>query len=68
MISYDKFWKTLNKKKVTQYALVKIHNVSTGLLARLRNNEPISLATVDKLCNILHCKVTDIVEIIPDKD
>lgn len=66
MISYDKFWKTLEKKNITQYVLVKKYKVSTGLLARMRNGEPISLSTVDKLCNILHCKVQDIIEIIPD--
>lgn len=67
MISYDKFWKTLKKKNVTQYVLVKKHKVSTGLLARMRNNQPISLATVDRLCNILHCKVQDVIEILPDQ-
>ena len=66
MISYEKFWITLKKKKVTQYALVKNHKISTGLLARMRNNEPVSTATIDRLCNILHCKVQDIIEILPN--
>lgn len=67
MISYDRFWATLKEKDISQYALVKKHGVSTGLLDRMRSNEPMSLATVDKLCSILDCKIEDIVEIIPDK-
>ena len=66
MISYEKFWNTLQRKNITQYVLVKKYKVSTGLLARMRNDEPVSLATIDKLCNILHCRIGDIVEITPD--
>ena len=64
MISYDRFWDTLKRKNISQYALVKKYGVSTGLLDRMRSNEPMSLATVDKLCQILDCEVQDIVEII----
>ena len=68
MISYEKFWNTLQKKNISQYTLVNKHKVSTSLLARMRNNESISLATIEKLCSILNCKIQDIVEIIPDKE
>lgn len=64
MISYDRFWDTLKRKNISQYALVKKYGVSTGLLDRMRGNEPMSLATVDKLCQLLDCEVQDIVEII----
>ena len=67
MISYDRFWETLKKKNITQYALNKKYGVSTGLLDRMRGNEPMSLATVDKLCNLLGCEIQEIVEIIPDE-
>ena len=66
MISYDNFWNTLKKKKITQYSLIKDYKVSTGLLNRMRHNEPISLATVETLCTILKCRVQDIVDVTPD--
>lgn len=67
MISYDRFWATLKKKKITQYALIKKHGFSTALLNRLRHNQPINLTTADYICNLIDCKIEDIVEILPDK-
>ncbi len=67
MISYDRFWATLKSKNITQYALIKKHGFSTALLNRLRHNEPISMATADYICNLIECRIEDIVEILPDK-
>ncbi|MCR5617398.1 MAG: helix-turn-helix transcriptional regulator [Clostridiales bacterium] len=67
MIKYDKFWKTLEDKNISQYVLVTKYKISTSLLTRMRRNESISLATVEKLCNILRCSSKDIVEVLPDK-
>ena len=67
MIVYDRFWKTLKEKGITQYALVKKYHVSTGQLGRIRKNRPLSTHTVDMLCEILQCRPEDIMEYIPDK-
>ena len=37
-----------------------------SLLDRLRHNKNIEINTIDRLCNILHCRVEDIMEHIPD--
>lgn len=60
MIKYDKFWETLKSRNLTQYDLYTFHNVNRSLLNKLRHNENIEVHTIDKLCNILHCEVEDI--------
>ena len=68
MIIYDRLWKTMKQKKITQYALIKKYKISTGQLDRLRKNENVSTHTLDSLCKIMNCKLEDIAEFKPDKD
>ena len=62
MISYQPLWHTLKEKDISQYDLIKRYGISTGQLDRLRKNNPVSTATIDNLCTILHCNVSDIME------
>ena len=67
MISYDPFYKTLKRKGVSTYKLINEHGISRSLLDRLKHNRPISTVTLNDLCNILHCRVDDILLFIEDK-
>lgn len=60
MVKYDKFWETLKRRNLTQYDLYTHYNVNRSLLDKLRNNRNIEVYTIDKLCNILHCNIEDI--------
>ena len=62
MIKYDKLWKTAEKKGITKSMLTKKYNVSKAQLYRLRYNQPVSTNTLDRLCNILECDISDIGE------
>lgn len=66
MISYEKLWKTMRKKGVTQYALIKTHGVSPAQITRLKRNESVSTHTIDVFCRILDCEVEDIMQYIKD--
>lgn len=66
MIKYDKLWETAERKGITKSMLTKKYNVSKAQLYRLRYNQPVSTNTLDLLCNILECKISDIMEHIPD--
>lgn len=61
MISYEPFWNTLKAKNVSQYRLMKDYGISAGQLSRMRANQNISTHTIDMLCEILDCKVEDII-------
>ena len=66
MISYEPLWATMKERGITQYDLYTYHNVNRSQLDRLRHNKNVQVNTIDKLCNILHCRVEDIMEHIED--
>ena len=68
MMSYDKLWKVMEEKGVTQYALIKKYHVTPGQITRLKRNESVSTHTIEMFCKILNCQVGDIMEYIPDKE
>ena len=64
MIKYDKLWETMNSKGITQYDLYTHYHMNRSQLNRLRHNQNVEVNTIDKLCNILGCKVEDIIQMI----
>ena len=66
MISYEPLYKTMKEKGISTYKLIKDFGISRSLLDRLKHNKPISTVTLNDLCNILDCKVEDIVLFIKD--
>lgn len=66
MITYDPFYKTLKERSISTYKLVNKYNLSRSLLDRLKHNKPISTVTLNDLCNILCCRVEDILAYVPD--
>ena len=61
-ITYDRLWITMKDRGITQYKLIKHYHISTGQLDRLRKNEAVSTYTLNRLCKILHCDLSDIAE------
>ena len=68
MISYDKLWKVMKQKGVTQYALIKTYHVSPGQITRLKRNESVSTHTIEVFCKILQCEPGDLMEYIEDPE
>lgn len=62
MIVYDKLWETMKEKGITQYALIHKYHISPSQITRLKRNESVSTHTIDVFCNILECKVQDVME------
>lgn len=60
MIKYDRLWKTMKDRGITQYDLYTTYNVNRSQINRLKHNKNVEINTIDKLCNILHCRVEDI--------
>ena len=68
MIVFDRLWKTMREKEVSQYKLIKEYNFSSGQLDRLRKNGNVSTYTLNQLCRILDCGLEDIAEEVEDRD
>jgi len=66
MISYAPLYITLKEKGISTYKLINEYGISRSLLDRLKHDRPISTVTLNDLCNILHCKVEDILLFIED--
>ena len=67
MIVYDRLWKTMKNKGISQYKLIHDYGFSTGQLDRLRKNDNVNAFTINKLCQILDCDLTDVMEYIKEK-
>lgn len=67
MIIYTPLWETMKKKNITTYALINRYGFSSHTIHRLRHNGGISTALINELCEILHCKVEDILLYTPDE-
>lgn len=68
MIVYDRLWKTMKERGISQYKLLKEYNFSSGTLDKLRKNASITTYTIETLCKILDCRIEDIAEYIPDEE
>ena len=66
MIRFDRLWATMKKKGVSQYRLIKDYNFSTGQLDRLRKNGSVSTYTLNQLCSILNCDLSEIADYVAD--
>lgn len=68
MIVFDPLWDTMKRRNITQYALIKEHGVSTGTLDALRKNRSVTLHTINDLCRILRCGVSDIIRYVLEEE
>ena len=66
MISFEKLWKTMERKGVSTYYLRENAGIDSKTVRRLKAGENIETKTLDKLCTALNCRLEDIAEYIPD--
>lgn len=67
MISYSPLWQTMAEKQVTTYTLRVKHGMSHATVQRLQKNRHVSTFTLNRLCEILHCEISDIIQYVPEK-
>lgn len=65
MIDYSPFWETLEQSHESWYTLTNKHRISNSTLHRLKHNKDVSTKTLNDLCRILNCQISDIVQYIP---
>lgn len=62
--SYDKLWHKLIDLKLKKKDLQKQANLSPSVIAKMGRGESVNLETLAKICLVLHCGLSDIVDII----
>lgn len=66
MIVFDRLWRTMKERNISQYKLIQEHKFSSGQLDRLRKNGNVSTYTLNVLCKILRCSLNDIAEFVDE--
>ena len=66
MISYQPLWKTMAERGATTYTLEVKGNISSSTIRRLKAGESVSTNTLDALCKILQCNLSDVVAYIAE--
>lgn len=64
-ISYKKLWKLLIDKDMTKTQLREKAMISSSSLAKLGKDENVTTSVLLKICEVLECDVSDIMEIVP---
>ena len=66
MISYEPLFKTMKNKNITSYKLEKM-GFSRATYYSIQQGNSISTNTVNQLCKLLNCNVSDILEFVEDE-
>ena len=66
MISFAPLFETMKEKKITSYKLEKL-GFSRATYYSIQKGNSISTNTVNQLCKILKCNVSDIMEFIDEE-
>lgn len=67
-VSYKKLWKLLIDRGMKKKDLREAAGISTASMAKLGKNENVNTDILVKVCRALSCDISDIMEIIDDKD
>ena len=65
-ISYNKLWKLLVDKKMSKADLRKAAGIAPNTMTRLRWDEEVTLAVLNKICSTLNVDIGDIMEFMPE--
>ena len=67
-VNYNKLWKLLIDKGMNKTDLRVKTGMSTSTLAKMSNNEVVSMDVVLRICEILECNVGDVMDATKKKD
>lgn len=62
-ISYKKLWKLLIDRDMRKKDLCEMAGISSASMAKLGKNENINTSILVRICEALHCDISDIMEI-----
>jgi len=66
-VSYKKLWKLLIDRDMTKTKLRKEAGIATAALANLGKNQNVNTEVLVKICNVLKCDLSDIMELIDER-
>ncbi|MBR1747343.1 MAG: helix-turn-helix transcriptional regulator [Clostridia bacterium] len=67
-VSYKKLWKLLIDKDMKKKDLREATGITTTALAKLGRNENVNTEILVKICKVLQCDISDIMEIVETEE
>ena len=59
---YNNLWKLMIDKKINKSELCKSVKISSSTMAKMTNEEMVSLSILEKICAELECNISDVME------
>ena len=66
MITFAPLWETLKQKNISTYRLEHTFGLSKSFIYNLKHNKSITLNTLNRLCNMFDCEISDVIEYTKD--
>ena len=66
-ICYDRLFHLMIDKKISNDQLKERAGFSANIIARLKQNEYVSIESIERICRVMECGVDDILEFIPEE-
>lgn len=67
-ISYNKLWKILIDKKMTAADLRKQADIAPNTLTRMKKDQDVTMAVLERICDVLGTDFGEIVEYYPNNE
>lgn len=67
MISFAPLFRTMKEKNITSYKLEKL-GFSRATYYSIRSGNSVSTNTINQLCKLLQCNVSDVIEFVDDEE
>ena len=68
MVSYNKLWKLLIDKKMSEADLRRAAKIAPNTLTRLYKDEEVSLDVLYRICKVLNADIGDVMEFLFDAE
>ena len=65
-VDYSKLWKMLIEKKMIKKDLREAAGVTTNVMAKLGKNQHVSTKSLCRICSVLKCDISDILDLVEE--
>lgn len=66
--SYNKLWKLMIDRKTNKTHLRTEAGISTNAMAKLGKDEAVSIEILEKICAVLQCEISEVIEMISEDE
>lgn len=64
MVSYNRLWKLLIDRNMNKGDLRKATGLSSSTIAKMTNQEKVSLTVLETICDKMDCNIEDIIQFV----